>query len=46
MKIEEKFEKGAADRTYQRIDSEYKVDIFLGKEISCLLKSQFKFGNN
>lgn len=30
MKIEEKFEKGAADRTYQRIDSEYKVDIFLG----------------
>ena len=30
MNIEEKFRKGAADHTYQRIDSEYKVNIFLG----------------
>ena len=30
MGIEEKFQKGAIDHTYQRIDSEYKVNIFLG----------------
>ena len=30
MNIEDKFAKGAATRTYQRIDSEYKTNIFLG----------------
>lgn len=30
MNIEEKFQKGVVDHTYQRIDSEYKVNIFLG----------------
>ena len=30
MNIEDKFAKGAAEHTYQRIDSDYKVDIFLG----------------
>lgn len=30
MNIEEKFAIGAAQKTYQRIDSEYKVNIFLG----------------
>ena len=30
MNIEEKFQKGAVDHTYQRIDSDYKVNIFLG----------------
>ena len=30
MRIEDKFEKGASTRTYQRIDAEYKVNVFLG----------------
>lgn len=30
MEILKKFERGAVSRTYQRIDSDYKVDIFLG----------------
>ncbi len=30
MDISEKFKKGAEKHTYQRIDSQYKVDIFLG----------------
>lgn len=30
MNIQEKFEKGATSRTYTRVDSEYKVNIFLG----------------
>jgi len=30
MNIEEKFQKGSISNTYQRIDSEYKVNIFLG----------------
>ncbi len=30
MNIEEKFKKGNISNTYQRIDSDYKVNIFLG----------------
>ena len=30
MNIQEKFERGAQNHTYQRIDSEYKVNVFLG----------------
>ena len=30
MELLKKFEKGALSHTYQRIDSDYKVDIFLG----------------
>jgi len=30
MKLLEKFEKGAASNTYQRVDSDYSVNIFLG----------------
>lgn len=30
MNIQEKFDKGAENRTYIRIDSEYKVNVFLG----------------
>lgn len=30
MNIQEKFSKGAANRTYQRVDSDYKVNVFLG----------------
>ena len=30
MNIQEKFDKGAANRTYTRVDSEFKVNIFLG----------------
>jgi len=30
MNIQDKFEKGAQNHTYQRIDAEYKVNVFLG----------------
>ena len=30
MNIQEKFERGSQNHTYQRIDSEYKVNVFLG----------------
>ena len=30
MNIQEKFDKGATNKTYTRIDSQYKVNVFLG----------------
>ena len=30
MQLVEKFQKGAATRTYQRIDMEYRVNVFIG----------------